>query len=59
MTYIKLIYLRWRIGFLAAQWEHACQLSETYRDEARVYEQEMKKMQRHLFQLTPPRTITQ
>mgnify|MGYP000893449132 FL=1 len=59
MNFIKLIYLRWRVGFLAAQWEHAVQLSETYKDEAEAYAKEMKKAQRHLFQLTPPRTITQ
>lgn len=59
MNHIKLMYLKWRVGFLSAQWEHAVQLSETYREEAEEYAKEMKRVQRHLFQLTPPRTITQ
>jgi hypothetical protein len=59
MNYIKLIYLRWRVGFLAAQWEHAVQLSETYREEAETYQKEMKKAQRALFMAQPVREITQ
>lgn len=59
MNLFRLMYLRWRVGFLAAQWEHAVQLSETYREESEVYKRELTKAQRHLFQLQPPRVITQ
>lgn len=59
MNLIRLLYLRWRVGFLAAQWEHAAQLSETYRQEAEVYKRELERAQRHLFQSLPPRGITQ
>ena len=59
MTIFRLIYLRWRVGFLAAQWEHAAQLSGTYRQEAEVYKRELERAQRHLFQAMPVRGITQ
>jgi len=59
MNLIRLFYLRWRVGFLAAQWEHAAQLSETYRQEAEALNHEIQKCRRHIFMLTPPKGITQ
>jgi len=59
MNIIRLMYLRWRAGFLAAQWEHAAQLSETYRHEAEMLDREIAKVQREIFQRQPVREITQ
>ena len=59
MNYIRLLYLRWRCEFIEAQWIHAMQLSETYREEAETYQKEMKKAQRALFMARPVREITQ
>lgn len=59
MNYIRLIYLRWRVGFLAAQWEHSAQMEETCRQEREMYEREWKKAQRALFMARPAREITQ
>lgn len=59
MNYIKLIYLRWRVGFLAAQWEHAAQMELTLKEEREMYEREWKKAQRALFMARPVREITQ
>lgn len=59
MNYIRLIYLRWRVGFLAAQWEHAAQMELTFKEEVQMYERELKKAQRALFMARPVREITQ
>ena len=59
MNIIRLAYLRWRAGFLAAQWEHAAQLSETYRYEAENIQKEMAKVNREIFLRQPAREITQ
>lgn len=59
MNLIRLLYLRWRVQFLAAQWEHAAQLSETYKGEADLIYREMKKAQRQVFMLQPAKEITQ
>lgn len=59
MNYIKLIYLRWKFNWLAAQWEHAAQLSETYRGEAENIYVEMQKIKRHIFMRQPVKEVTQ
>lgn len=59
MNLLRLLYLRWRAGFLAAQWEHAAQLSETYRDEAEMIYREISKVRREIFLRQPVREITQ
>lgn len=59
MNIIRLAYLRWRAGFLAAQWEHAAQLSETYRAEAEMIQREIGKVRREIFLRQPVREITQ
>jgi hypothetical protein len=59
MNLLRLLYLRWRAGFLAAQWEHAAQLSETYREEAEMIQREIGKVHREIFMRQPVREITQ
>jgi hypothetical protein len=44
---------------LAAQWEHAAQLSETYRAEAEEIKKEIGKVHREIWLRQPVREITQ
>jgi len=59
MNLIRLMYLRWRVGFLSAQWEHAAQLSETYRGEADEIRKQIAKLNREIFMRQPVKEITQ
>jgi hypothetical protein len=59
MNLLRLLYLRWRVRFLTAQWEHKVQISYTYGEEAKELTVQIAKLHREIFQRQPVREITQ